>query len=451
MSLADTLKRPGLLPSFKSAGTPGDVEGIGRQVRIVYLGAAVVIAVFVIWSTIAVIAGAVIAPGFVVVQDEVKTVQHPTGGIVGEIHVKNGDRIKAGDLLVRLDGTIAEANAQILTSQLTQLEMREARLNAERRGDEEVKLPEKYLDRMGNTAISGPFLEEAAFFNARRNAREGQKAQYTERIAQLEEEIKGLEAQQTARQQQRQFVMDELTGVRELYAKNLVQLPRLSQLEQQLAELDGTLGQIVSSVAQSRGRIAELKLAILQLDAEMRSEVSAELRDAQSKIAELMERRRAAEDQLARLELRAPTDGVVNDLKVHTIGGVIGAGEPVMRIVPDQDALVVEAKVSPDQIDQIALDQPATIRFSAFDRATTPELNGRVSYISADLARDQQTGIPFYIVRVVLGEQEVDRLRDKRLIPGMPAEVHLRTGDRTVMSYLLKPLADQFSRSMRER
>lgn len=434
-----------------AAAKAGDEEGIGRQLGLVYLGAFVVIAVLVAWSTVAVLSGAVIATGFVVVENEVKTVQHPTGGIVGEIHVQNGARVKAGDLLVRLDATIARANAQILASQLIQLEMREARLLAERRGDADVAIPPKYEARADDPLVADPFREEAMFFSARRSAREGQKAQYTERIAQLEEEIVGLEAQQKARTQQRKLVGDELVGVRELYAKNLIQLPRLSQLEQQLAELDGTLGQILSSMAQSRGRIAELKLAILQLDADMRSEVSSDLRDAQSKIAELQERRRAAEDQLARLELRAPTDGIVYDLKVHTIGGVIGAGEPVMRIVPDQDALVVEAKVSPDTIDQIALDQETTIRFSAFDRQSTPELNGRVSYIAADLGRDQQTGAVYYVVRVLLNEGEAARLGDKRLIPGMPAEVHLRTGDRTVISYLLKPLSDQFSRSMRER
>ena len=239
--------------------------------------------------------------------------------------------------------------------------------------------------------------------------------------------------------------------MRDLWRKNLVQIQRVTALERDAARLEGERGQLIAATAQSKGKISEIELQIIQIDQDLRSEVAKELREVQAKIAELVERKVAAEDQLKRIDIRAPQDGLVHQLAVHTVGGVITPGEAMMLIVPEADNLTVEAKLNPQDIDQVQPGQKAVLRFSTFNQRTTPELNGTVIRVSADLTTDQRSGVSYYTVRISIPEAEVARLGGLKLLPGMPLEAFIQTGERTVLSYLMKPMTDQIARAFRGR
>ncbi len=402
------------------------------------------------WAATTELAGALIAEGSVVVDSNVKKVQHPTGGIVGELRAHDGDHVKAGDILVQLDETVMRANLAIVTKGLDELMARKARLQAERDGAKTVTFPPELLAHDNRDAVDA-VDSERKLFQLRRTARLGQKAQLQQRIEQLEQEVSGIEAQQSAKTQEIGLIGRELKGVRELYAKNLVQITRLTQLEREAARLAGERAQLMASAAQTRGKISEIRLQIIQIDQDLSSEVAKELRDIESKIGEFVERKVTAEDQLRRTDIRAPQTGTVFQSAVHTVGGVITAGEPIMLIVPDADNLQVEAKVRPQDIDQVQIGQPAVLRFSAFNMRTTPEINGTITRVSADTTTDQRTGQSYYTIRVTLPQDVSALLGDVKLLPGMPVEAFVQTGDRTVISYLMKPLRDQFMRTFREK
>jgi len=397
------------------------------------------------------LAGAVIASGLVVVDSNVKKVQHPTGGVVGELRVRDGDKVKAGDIVVRLDETITQANLAIVVKSLNELQARLARLEAERDNIDKIVFPGELLGRGADADVARTLAGEKNLFEFRRSARAGQKAQLRERIAQLKEEIQGLSGQTAAKKREIELIGQELEGVRDLWRKNLVQIQRVTALERDAVRLGGELGQLMAATAQAKGKISEIELQILQIDQDLRSEVAKDLREAQGKIAELVERKVAAEDQLKRIDIRAPQDGMVHQSTVHTVGGVIVAGEAIMVIVPQTDELTVESKLNPQDIDQVRIGQNAVLRFSSFNQRTTPELNGEVTRVSGDLTTDQRTGASYYTVRISLSEQELARLGGLRLIPGMPVEAFIQTGDRTVLSYLTKPFTDQASRAFRGR
>jgi HlyD family secretion protein len=403
------------------------------------------------WATTVQISGALIAQGSIVVDQNVQKVQHPTGGIVGELRVRDGDRVKAGDILVRLDETVMRANLAIITKGLNELSARKARLEAERDGAETITFPPALLAQVDDADAVSAVSSERKLFQLRRAERLGQKAQLQQRMRQLNEEIGGIEAQQSAKAQEMTLIERELAGVRDLYARNLVQLTRLTQLEREVARLGGERAQLVAGAAQAKGKIAEINLQILQIDQNLSSEVAKELRDIDGKIGEFVERKVTAEDQLRRTDIRAPQAGVVFQSAVHTIGGVITAGDPIMLIVPDADKLQVEAKVNPQDIDQLQIGQRAVLRFSAFNSRTTPEVDGEVTRVSADTSTDQRTGQSYYTIRIALPPETVTQLGDVRLLPGMPVEAFVQTGERTVISYLMKPLRDQFMRAFRDR
>ena len=419
------------------------------SMRRALLGGAIVTGVLTLgvggWAATVEISGAVVAGGVLVVESNVKKVQHPTGGVVGEVRVRDGDRVKAGDILVRLDDTQTRANLSIVTKALDELTARQARDEAERDAAAEVTFPDHLLARMAEPDVARVVDGERRFFETRRSAREGQAAQ-------LREQILGLEDQVVAKAREIKLIGEELEGVRILWQKNLVQMTRLTALERDGARLEGERGSLVSSIAQTRGRITETELQILQIDQDLRSEVSKDLAEIRSKSSEYVERKIAAEDQLRRIEIRAPQDGVVHQLTAHTVGGVISAqGEPIMLIVPESDALSAEVKIAPQDIDQVRVGQSAMLRFSAFSQRTTPELIGEVNLISADVSMDQKSGASFYTLRINVPETEIERLKGLRLVPGMPVETFIRTGDRTVISYLTKPLMDQINKTWREK
>ena len=334
--------------------------------------------------------GAVIAPGKLVVDTNVKKVQHPTGGVVGELKVKDGDRVKEGDVVVRLDETQTRANLAIVTKALDELAARQARQEAERDGADKVTFPAELLARGNDPEVAQATASEQRLFELRRSAREGQKAQLREQIDQLRQQIVGNDEQVAAKAKEIDWIQQELGGVRELWKQNLVPFTRVTALERDAARLEGERGALIASIAQAKGKIAETQLQILQIDQDMRTEVGKELAEIRGKSAELIERRVAAEDQLKRIDIRAPQDGRVFQHAVHTVGGVIQAGEVLMLIVPDSDALIVEAKVAPQDIDQVHVGQQAVLRFAAFNQRTTPELNGEVIRIGADVTQDEK-------------------------------------------------------------
>ncbi len=402
------------------------------------------------WAATTEFSGAVIAPGQLVVDTSVKKVQHPTGGVIGELRVRDGDRVKAGDVVARLDETVTRANLAIVVKSLDELYARQARLEAERDAADRVVFPEELAARAEDPAIGRLMSGETRLFEFRRTAREGQKSQLRERTAQLKEEITGLVGQVAAKERETGFITKELEGVRDLWRKNLIPIQRVTALERDAARIQGESGQLVAATAQAKGKISEIELQIIQIDQELRSEVSKELREIQGKIAELVERKVAAEDQLKRIDIRAPQDGIVHQLAVHTVGGVVGPGEALMMVVPNNDLLIVESKIAPQDIDHVRPGQAAFLRLSAFNQQTTPELNGEVDRIAADLITDQRTGMSYYTVRVKIPPEELSRLKELRLVPGMPVEAFIQTGNRTVMSYLTKPLSDQLVRAWRQ-
>jgi HlyD family secretion protein len=403
------------------------------------------------WAATAQISGALIAPGSVVVDSNVKKVQHPTGGVVGEVRVRDGDLVKAGDVVVRLDDTVTKAGLAIVTKNLDGLWARAARLEAEQRGLDRIVFPAMLLERANDPDVKNVMASETKLFEVRVNGRVGQKAQLRERVTQLNEEIGGLSAQERAKDQEIALVEKELIGVRELYEKHLVQISRLTVLERDAARLAGERAQYIASRAQARGKITEIELQIIQVDKDMVSEVSKDLRETNEKIGEFVERKVTAEDQLRRIDIRAPQDGMVLQSSVHTVGGVITAGDAIMMIVPQADDLSVEAKVNPQDIDKLQIGQKTLLRLSAFNQRTTPELNGVVTRVSPDVTTEQRTGQSYYTIRVSMSPEEITRLGDVKLIPGMPVEAFVQTGDRTMLSYLIKPLSDQLMRSFREK
>ena len=418
-------------------------------------GVAIVVALVVGvggWASTTELSGAVIAPGQLVVDSNVKKVQHPTGGVVGSLHVRDGDQVKAGDVVIRLDSTITRANLSIVTKSLDELAARQARHEAERDGETRIAFPPELAGRAGDPHVARLLEGEAKLFEIRRATRDGQRAQLRERVLQLRQQIDGLTQQAAAKETEIDLIRQELEGVRELWRKNLVQINRVTSLQRDTARLEGERGALVASTAEAKGRIAETELQILQVDQDMRSEVGRELADIRGKVSEFSERRIAAEDQLGRVDIRSPQDGTVHQLAVHTVGGVINAqGEPLMLIVPATDTLRTEVKVEPSQIDQLYLGQQALLRFTNFNQRTTPEVLGQVSLISADITTDPRTGLTYYTVHIRVPPEEVARLGDVRLVPGMPVESFIQTTPRTVMSYLVRPLSDQLTRAFREK
>jgi HlyD family secretion protein len=418
------------------------------------MGLRVLLAVSMIaggWAVLMPLAGAVVVPGNLVVQSNVKTIQHPTGGVVAEIPVRNGQHVGRGELLLRLDATQAQASLQMVSKQLDEIRARIARLTAERDGLTELEVPADLAARSSEGTVKTLLASEDSLFKARATARRSQISLLQSKISQLGEEISGLDAQVASKTRQIELITGEMSGVQELYDKRLVPLARLTALQRESARIEGERGQLISTIAETKSKIDEAQLQIVRLDQDFRTDVVKELGENRGKEAELVERGVAARDLLDRIEIRTPASGVINQLSIHTVGGVVRAGDAIMEVVPDSDDLQVEARLQPNDIDQVRPGQTAFVRFSAFNRRLTPQLTGAVSYVSADISHDHQTNAPYFTVRVALSEEERRRLAGLQLVPGMPAEVFMQTGKRTMMSYLLKPIADQMQRAFVEQ
>lgn len=402
------------------------------------------------WAAKTSLAGAVISSGTVVVESSAKKVQHQTGGVVGAILVREGDRVSAGDVIVRLDDTTARANLQIIAQQYDRTLARQARLQAERLGLPEIKLPNSLARRAGEADVDALVAGEKALFQSRTKASTGLKAQLEVRSEQLAKQIEGLTAQREATDKSAALVERDYNSLQTLYEQKLVSLERVSTLQLELSRLKGESGRLMAAIAETEGKISETKLQALQVDEEMRKDVNEELRELDGKEVELVERKVVAQDQLARTEIRAPQSGYVQELAVHTIGGVIAPGETIMLIVPEQDRLVVDAMIAPSSVDDVRPGQSVSIRFSAFDAATTPECEGTVQRVSADLIKDPQRQTSYFVARTTVDDLQACLQDARRLQPGMPAEVHIQTGERDVWSYAMKPLSDQLHRAFKE-
>ncbi len=430
-------------------------ESYRPGLRRAFIGGASVLALFSgtvgLWAAAAPWAGAVVASGQFVVDSNLKKVQHQTGGIVAELNIREGTRVKAGDIVMRLDDTLLRANLQIVVTQLDELQSRQARLEAEREGRDDFILAPGLKERESIPAVRKSLADEKRLMLTRRSQRDGQRAQLTKRVAQLREEITGIDAQLSSREAQIGLLERELGGVRDLFERKLLPITRLMPLEREAASQTGQRGQLIASRAQAEGKIAETELQLLQIDIDMQTEIAKELREIQGRTSELFERKVAAEDQLKRTDIRAPIDGQVHQLAVHTVGGVIPPTEPVMLIVPQNEDLHIEIRVQPTDIDQLHMNQAAIVKVMAGNHRTTPEIAGFVSRLSSDVSRDPQTGMPFYLVRITTSQKERARLEGLTIISGMQAEVYIHTTDRTPFQYMIKPLKDQFNRAFRER
>lgn len=369
-------------------------QAIRRNVRAGAIAAALLVGGLGLWAASSSLAGAVVAGGHLVVGSNVKSVQHPQGGVVGALNVQNGSTVEAGDVLVRLDDTVARANLAIVDNGLDELSARRARLIAERDGAQAVLYPEQLSGNAHAPQIGHLIDGENRLFALRRQAREGKISQLRERIVQFRQEIAGIEAQLRSKQQEISLTKIELEGMRDLWKKKLVPISRLADRERAEARLDGENGQLIAAAAQTRGRISEMELAIIQIDQDLRSEVAGELREIDGKMSELRERQIAAEQTLKQIDIRAPQSGRVHQLAVHTIGGVIAPGEAIMQIVPSADALVVEARVAPQDIDQVRIGQNATLRLSAFSQQITPEVEGQLTVSRPTSSRTRKPGSP---------------------------------------------------------
>lgn len=434
----------------KAAKAQKPSDGIKRNVVIGLLITTALVGGLGIWAGFSSLSGAVIATGTVVVESSVKRVQHQTGGIVGEILVRNGDRVEAGQPLIKLDETMTRANLAIVAQQLDRADTRMARLEAERIGAPEMKISDRLAERLNEPHIAELVAGERALFESRIKFVKGQQAQLNERIGQYRLQIEGLVAQKKSVDESLVLVNEEYNTVEKLYDQKLVSLDRVSALRQNKVRLDGEVGRLIAAMAETEGRISEVKVQMVQIEEDLRREANTDLRETEGRQVELLERKLVAEDQLKRMVITSPQAGFVEQMAFQTVGGVINPGETIMNIVPQSDQLVVDARIAPVSIDDVVLGQPVRIRFSAFDMATTPECHGKVERVSADLVVDERQQFSYYDVRVGVNDQSECLKGTRRLVPGMPAEVYIETAERSVWSYFMKPITDQLNRAFRE-
>lgn len=436
-------------PSAPSESPESD--GLARHILAGYLMIASLILVIFGWMGTTHLAGAVIGAGRVIVKSEEKLVQHPTGGVVGQILVQEGARVREGDVLLRLDDTALKANLAIIDADLSALYARLARLRAERDGAAEVRFPDKMVNSSSD-ADRDSIHTEGQVFRSRRETQANRRQQLMERISQLREQVKGNALMIDGRRQEITLVNEALSASSSLLSKQLATRTQSIQYQQTVARLEGDVGNMTAEKGRLLAQISETELQISGMAEEMRSEVLKDLRETEAKIAEGESRRIAARDQLSRVDIRAPVDGVVHETVVHTVGGVINPGEAVMKIVPANQPLLFEVRINPTDIDQVHVGQKATLKFPAFNRSKTPEVTGKITLVGADASIDKQTGRSFYEVWITPEEAMSQKFAEKgvELVPGMPAEAYMETDERTALSYLLKPLTDQIMHAFRE-
>ncbi|MFV0303776.1 MAG: HlyD family type I secretion periplasmic adaptor subunit [Paracoccus sp. (in: a-proteobacteria)] len=403
------------------------------------------------WAMFTRIAGAVVAPGQVEVEQNRQVVQHPDGGVISEILVEEGDTVEAGQPLIRLDGNLLQTELAIVEGQYFEILARRGRLEAERADAEEVTFPADLSDSAKDDPQLTELMEgQLSLFNARKDTIRQSLEQLSKQSEQMSQQINGIDAQRSALGSQREFIARELTDQRSLLDKGLAQASRVLALEREAARLDGQLGEMQAMRAQAETRQTEIGIEKLRLTAERRESAETELRDLGYRELELAERRRSLTEQISRLEIRAPVSGIIHQLQFTTPRSVIRPADPVMFIIPQDRPLIIGARLATINVDEVQVGQEVTLRFSAFSSRTTPEIDGQLLRISADALVDEATKAPYYRAEVTILPHEMDKLGGLALIPGMPVEVYIQTGERSPMAYLMKPLTDYFNRAFRE-
>lgn len=404
-----------------------------------------------IWAALAPLESAAQASGTVEVESHRKIIQHLEGGIIGAILVHDGEHVTAGQPLIRLDDTKARTTLDALQDQLWDTEARAARLVAERDGAARPAYPEALAAHASEPAIAAIIAGQDKIFETRRSLEASKIELIRQRIAETGDEIAGMNSEIDSADRRIILINEEIAGIRRLLAKGLERRPHLLQLQRDLADIEGKRGETLAQIARARQTIAEAQVSILNQQNDSQNEVANQLRDAQKQIHELGEQIQAAADVLARVEVRAPEDGTVTDLRVHTPGGVIGAGDTLLDLVPEQDHMIVNARIRPEDIDVVHTGLPALVRLLPYKQRRTPPIEGTLVYVSPDSLVDKRTGRTYYAARIKVDARKFAALKDVRMIPGMPAEISIETGESTPAMYALAPILDSFHRAFREK
>ncbi|MFN3238475.1 MAG: HlyD family type I secretion periplasmic adaptor subunit [Pseudomonadales bacterium] len=420
-----------------------ELTDITLPLRIGLVLFALVFGVFGLWASIAPLDGAAHAFGRVTVASHSKTAQHLEGGIIAAILVKNGDYVEQDQLLIKLDETQSLAQLDIVRKQYNALRLREARLNAEK-----LQLPSVDYPELENVTAADIAAEEQVFA-ARKAAISAGTDLLVQRIEQLRSQLNGIKALKESKDALAQSYQEELTDIEELLGQGYSDKNRLRELQRALATAKGESADLTANIASIDVQIGETQLEIMLREREFQNEVVAELADTQNRLNDVAERITALRDVVSRTSVRSPVAGTIKGMQFHTVGGVIAPGTKIVDIVPEDDELIVEAQISPNDIDRIALHQQANIRFSSFGNAV-PNIIGKLTYISADIFVDENSGLPYYQARIEVTEEGFKELGDLELVPGMPAEVFVATGSRTFFQYLFKPLSNAIARSFNE-
>ncbi len=452
-----TQARPTGLGPLKSTAIPdseaaeGSTWSAKRPILVGILTIVLLIGGFGVWSVATNIGGAIIAPGVIQVEQNRQVVQHLDGGVVAEINVTEAQTVKAGDLLIRLDGSQVKAELAIVEGQLFDSMARRARLDAERDDAEEPTFPRDLLDlSQTRTDIADQIEGQRRLFIARKETQSAQISQLNKRMDQINSQVDGIRAQTNAIADQITLVTPEVTDQQKLLDKGLTQSSRLIDLKREVARLQGNMGELDGNRAQAEGRATEIQLQILQLQSARREEANTQLRDMGDKTLELAERRRALTERVARLDIRAPVSGVILGLAVTTPNSVLRAAEPLLYIIPQDRPLIIVVQLPPIHVDEVHVGQLVEVVFAAFSARTTPQLEGHLVTISADAMSDQASKQSYYRAEIELSPGELDKLEGQTVIPGMPVQAFISTGDRTPMAYLLKPFTDYLHMAMRE-
>lgn len=415
-----------------------------------FVALALLLGGFGTWAVMANISGAIVASGEVKVEQNRQVVQHPDGGVVASIPVKEGDTVTAGDLLVGLDGTDLRSELAIVENQLFEIMARRGRLEAERDSAADITFDPELLAAGDRPQIANLIDGQRRLFEARNESLARETEQLDLRSDQIAEQVKGITAQQTALESQLSLIEQELKDQKSLLDKGLAQASRVLALQREEARLRGEVGGLIAGAAEAQERITEIGIEKLKLTTLRREEAITRLRDLQYQELELQERRRSLQGRLDRLDLRAPVSGIVYGLTIFGERAVIRPADPVLYLVPQDRPLVIESRITPIHVDEVYPSQSVILRFAAFDQRQTPELNGTVVSISADTFVDDRSGASYYRAEIMLNDGEMDKLKGQTIVPGMPVEAFIRTANRTPLAYLIKPLADYFNRAFRE-
>ncbi|WP_170464649.1 HlyD family type I secretion periplasmic adaptor subunit [Ruegeria arenilitoris] len=434
-----------------AANTSRPVWRITIPALVGFLALGILVGGLGLWAVNTRLAGAIISQGIIEVESNRQVIEHPDGGVVGEIYVRDGDAVSNGDLLLRLDDTFLSSEKTIVEAQLFELLARRARLEAERDGADAKALAVRLAEIQQQENIDPDLIAgQQRLFEARLNTLNQQTEQLSKQTIQIESEIAGTEAQLVSLRRQVELIQEELEDQQSLFQRGLTQASRVSALLREEASLTGDIGRLEAAVARLKGQISGTEIAIVELEATRREEAISTLRDIQSQISELAERRLSLDTRLSRLDIRAPVSGTVYGSQVFALQSVIQPAEPMMYLVPQDTPLLVAARVDAIHVDQLHVGQPVLLRFPAFNQRETPEIDGLVVTVSADTFTDDNTGQTFYRAEVVPQKGQVERLNGQELLPGMPVETLIKTDERTPLSYLVKPLADYFNRAFRE-